>query len=304
MFWGWRARKAESRTVVAYNLTEPPAWAVLTGARLARAVSVGLVADVNKPGEVVPAGFRWRFDYRWAVRLIRRFDRLITVREDIARKYAPGTPFLVVPGGVPARLVGRNPEPPAGHPPAGPFTVAFAGALTPLNGVALLLQAMALLEGEPFRLRIAGRGPLEAEVRAAAAVDGRVEYCGFLGADQVAALYEGASLLADVRVGRGMDPSRFFQGKLIEYMASGRPVLTTARGPSATADLVFRFEGTSGQELAATLRQLAAMPLEALAARAHAARQWVASEATWEAQGRRIREFLAGEGRLPVPRAG
>jgi glycosyltransferase involved in cell wall biosynthesis len=294
--WGRRTRRAGERAVLAFNLTDPPAWGVLAGARLAGAMSVGVVADVNVPGGVVPRGWRWRFDHWLACRLIRRFDRLITVREETASDLAPGIPHMVVPGGVSSWALHRadtaGERPPRPH--AGRFTMVLAGMLTAYNGIPLMLEAMGLTEGEGFRLRVAGRGPLEQAVREAAARDPRIEYCGFLGREQVALLYEESDLLLNIRIAQAIDTSRFFPSKFIEFLATGRPVLTTAFGPAGSqyAGLAFVLEGETAADLAGAVRRLAGMTAAEREARGEAARRYVREHLTWEAQGGRIRRFL------------
>jgi glycosyltransferase involved in cell wall biosynthesis len=69
-----------------------------------------------------------------------------------------------------------NIDAPAGD--AGPQFI-FAGRLEETKGIRNLLEAFARVEA-PASLRIAGRGPLESEVRAAATRDSRVRYLGML----------------------------------------------------------------------------------------------------------------------------
>jgi glycosyltransferase involved in cell wall biosynthesis len=61
---------------------------------------------------------------------------------------------------------------------AGP-QFAYAGRLDETKGIRNLLQAFSRVRA-PASLRIAGRGPLESEVRAAAARDSRIRYLGML----------------------------------------------------------------------------------------------------------------------------
>ena len=137
-----------------------------------------------------------------------------------------------------------------GHPPplaplaGGPApqpgrlaTIGFIGTLAATKGVRLLLEAAVPLAALGVRVRIAGSGPLEAEV-AAAPVDylGRVagrakeEFLASCDAGMVPSLWEEP---------RG--PPYVVQ----EWLAAGRPVLTTRRG--ALAEVVGE-RGVSGFE--------------------------------------------------------
>jgi glycosyltransferase involved in cell wall biosynthesis len=74
--------------------------------------------------------------------------------------------------------------PDAGGPGPGGGEFVFVGRLTPEKGVRTLLAAMALTEA-PVSLAIVGDGPLESEVRSAAARDPRIRYLGRVSQEEV-----------------------------------------------------------------------------------------------------------------------
>ena len=106
---------------------------------------------------------------------------------------------------------------------AGPQFV-YAGRLEETKGIRNLLQAFAAVHS-PASLRIAGRGPLETEVRAAAAHDSRIRYLGMLSRIE---LYE------ELEAARGaLLPSLYEDnGPLIilEAQARGKAMIVTDRG--------------------------------------------------------------------------
>ena len=105
-----------------------------------------------------------------------------------------------------------------------------AGGLEVANGVLELLEAFSLIRSNKYRLRIAGMGPLEHEVREAAEKDQRIEYCGFLPFDKVLDLYDSADVLINMRLTKTLNTKYFFPSKLMEYLTSGVPVITTCTG--------------------------------------------------------------------------
>ncbi|HEX5451193.1 MAG TPA: glycosyltransferase [Candidatus Limnocylindrales bacterium] len=110
---------------------------------------------------------------------------------------------------------GRQPEP-------GRFL--FLGRLVPEKGVRTLLAALRLSRGS-FSVRIAGSGPLEADVRAAAAMDPRIVALGHLPADGVRAELDRATAL--------LVPSEWFEGfglVIVEAFARQVPVLASRLG--------------------------------------------------------------------------
>jgi glycosyltransferase involved in cell wall biosynthesis len=139
-----------------------------------------------------------------------------------------------------ALLEGAPPPPPA----APPRTLGYIGGLAPTKGVRLLVEAAPELARQSLTLRVAGDGPLRAEVEAAAA-RGDLVYDGFLdGARKL-------DFLAACDV--GLVPSLWDEPSgppyvVCEWLAAGRPVLATRRGGLAEAiellDGVFPLEPT------------------------------------------------------------
>lgn len=102
----------------------------------------------------------------------------------------------------------------------------FAGAIYRRYGIIALLEAFSLIQGD-YQLLIAGQGPDVPYVLEACENDARIHYLGVLPRSEVLA-YEAASLaninprLFDVSLDQYSIPS-----KLLEYLASGRPTITT-----------------------------------------------------------------------------
>lgn len=296
MLWGRKKGRAHERVVMVTNLTEPPGWAVLAAARLAKARAVAFVMDVGVPNGLTAASVRWRFD-RWLHRrLLPRFDGLVVVRDETHERFAPRVPFVTVHAGIPQSLVDRWRQSAEGRPRQRPdrFTLAFAGALEEINGVRLMLEAMRALPGGGLALRIAGRGPLEGVVRRAAQLDPRVEYCGFLGWEELMTFYGDADLLLNIKVTKAVDTSSFFSSKLFEYMATGRPVLTTnmAQLEAEYGEVLYVLDDETVPGLVAALDRLRNTARAELVDRGLRGQRFAAENLTWERQGRRVRELI------------
>ncbi|MEO0513841.1 MAG: glycosyltransferase [Planctomycetota bacterium] len=149
-------------------------------------------------------------------------DVFLAMTEFGKRKY--------VEGGLPIEriLVKPNfvhPAPVAGD--GGGGYALFVGRLSKEKGLDTLLAAWKMLQPN-IRLKIVGGGPLEDQVRDAAAHDSRIEYVGFCDADAVYGLMQSASCL--------VFPSIWYEGlpkTIIESFACGTPVLTSDIGAQA-----------------------------------------------------------------------
>lgn len=190
--------------------------------------------------------------------LLGRLDGVIALTQALAEDFAPSLPILIVEGITP-----NNPVP-VGLPtrsPVGPIpTVVYAGGLSEPYGVRLLLDAHAI-DPRAFRLRIAGRGPLEVMVRQRATSQANLEYLGLVPPAELAGLYAEADVLVNPRPpGQGF--TRYsFPSKLLEYLAAGRPVVSTRlEGIPAEYDDVLVWAEPTSDGLRATLDELLDLP--------------------------------------------
>jgi glycosyltransferase involved in cell wall biosynthesis len=112
---------------------------------------------------------------------------------------------------------------PAIASPSGPPVILAAGRLSTQKNHAMLLQAAAAIADRPWRIRFAGTGPLEADLRAQAAALGlaeRVSFAGFV--RDMAPEYRQAAVLALPSLWEDLPAT------MIEALACGCPVVATA----------------------------------------------------------------------------
>lgn len=105
---------------------------------------------------------------------------------------------------------------------AGPFTIAFVGQLIHRKGVDLLFESLTSLVHLPWRLEVAGGGPLESALRQKADSAGfsdRVAWRGSLPNERISAMLRGCDLL--------VLPSRFDGWGVVvnESLDAGTPVV-------------------------------------------------------------------------------
>ena len=304
--WRWaRQHRGERRVMLFYNAYNPSAWVGIVAAWLTRSKVITIVADVRVPGSGGgDASLLRRMEYQIAVASLRHMDAIVPVTHRIAADLAASVPFLLLDGGVPDDMLAPLSAPAlqktyegatdAGTPDGNPFVVLYAGSLSHLAGVPLLLQAFQRLEDARFRLWIIGGGELEPLVRHAAATDTRIRYLGKLSRPDLLATYTAADVLVNPHSTVLLTARYVFPSKLLEYLASGRPVITTATPEIAAdyGDLCTVVDREEPQALADAIMSVAAMPAADRLARAAVALVAVIERYAWSRQGERLVRFL------------
>jgi glycosyltransferase involved in cell wall biosynthesis len=240
----------------------------------------------------------WRADRKIQNWLIPQFDGHTVASQAIADDFLKRRDCMRLEGGVSAELIARG-RGPTGHakresPDQGTFEIVAAGQLSETNGVPMLLRAFSLLEGSGFRLRIAGSGPLDEEVLRAAEADSRIEFLGRLPFEQVLELYDSADLLINLRMTQSRNTRYFFPSKMMEYLASGVPVLSTCTGhvEEEFGDFTYLLKEETPEALAEMLRRIANIPEQTRRDRAERAREYMHLQKTWTAQARKLLSYI------------
>lgn len=280
------------RVMLVYNVFSPVAMSVLAAARITGARSVAIVADL--PYDVYSfrgaKGVLERMDLAGQLRALKRFSGLVVLTPHIAADLAPGVPSLVVEGGVDPAELACPCRPPAGEERA----VLYSGALNAINGIEPMLQAFARLRGADWRLWVYGDGPLRGRVEAAAAVDGRIRYFGTAPNAEVRRAQRAATVLLNPRPTAQRIARYTFPSKLLEYMGSGTPVVSTAL-PGIPDDYHAHLElaPETAEGLADALERVAGWPAAQRACRGSGAREFVLRNKSWASQARRVHEFIS-----------
>ncbi len=216
-------------------------------------------------------------------RSVRRAARVFTVSErtkrDLVSLYgADAAKVVVTPSGVDPIF---RPE---GTANGGPPYALFVGALQPRKDPTVLVEALALTEGD---LRLALVGPEKhgvEEVREAVArlgLEERVDFLGYVEREHLAELYRGAACFVLPSKWEGLGLT------VLEAMASGTPVVATTAGalPEVTADAAVLVEPGDPVALAEGIRHALASRERLVAAGLERAREF-----TWPRMAKRTLE--------------
>lgn len=254
---------------------------------------VAIVADAEPPEPWSLASFLSQSRWGMRIRLLLYFSGLIVLSKNVAADFCRGSPVLKMEGGISAeQVVYANHQNVAS---SSSFILMYSGDLAAYCGVQLLLDAFALLDVEKCELWITGRGPLQKAVEEAAKQDSRIRYFGFVSRENYLDLMMRATVLVNPRLSSYPENRYNFPSKLLEYLASGRPVITTGTSDleEEYGDKCFLLREETPQALAQLIEQIFGLDsaeLEAVGARARA---YMLAHKTWRAQSWRVYDFLA-----------
>jgi glycosyltransferase involved in cell wall biosynthesis len=173
-------------------------------------------------------------------------------------------------------------------------TVVFTGRANPASGIMLLVDSLRHIPDPDLRLIISGRGGLERELRQAARSDPRITVAGFLDRQEWRTLLTSATVLVNPRLSNQLENRYNFPSKLIDYLAAGRPVITTLSGDldPEYLEIAIPLHEETPRALAALLQETFARPADELANLGADGREFVLREKGWERQAKRVYEFI------------
>ena len=250
-----------------------------------------------------PPSLRTRFDHglgllmkRVDKRLIesglRSVDGVVSLTKPLAEDFAPGKPVLLMEG-IARPVHSETSDVPPDHELRTSPVVLYAGGLRKEYGVEALLEAVRASHGS-WELHLYGRGPMEEDCRKAADEDARVVFHGVADSQTLGRAYSCATVLVNPRQLDADFIKYSFPSKLLEYMTTGTPVVTTHLPTIPTAyDPFLIYTPDDASSIARCLDKAVARDARELHDLGSAARVFIRDTCSPRAQGARITAFLA-----------
>lgn len=228
---------------------------------------------------------------------IRNYDGIVALNKKAIEKYAPDKKYILVDGGFDITDTPKNK--PGGqwleYSEGDVIDIVFSGGLYEYNGLENLIEAFKTIEKDNLRLNIYGEGPLKEFIKKASQEDSRVAYQGNVSNDKMLTIQQNAGILINPRPIDDAISLYTFPSKMVEYMLSGTPVLTTKLNGLTPEYLsrVFVIDDNTILEIAKGIEFVSGLKREQLINKAKEAREFIINNKTWEIQSKKIYDFIS-----------
>ncbi len=156
---------------------------------------------------------------------MRRVNGVASMTLPLANKWAPQKPKIIINAIYNEKMEKYNYNPQIDEEDI--FYVGYFGGLYEEYGVILLLEAFAKIKKDNWHLIIGGRGPLENKVKEIAKNYKNINYLGFLSDIDLKNIYNKINVFVNPRLTTSQICLYSFPSKLVEYMGTGKPVVST-----------------------------------------------------------------------------
>lgn len=286
--------KGEELKVLVYNTYHPPIDDIYLACREVGAKLYAILYDLGVPPKRLKLSRLTMLGYKIAERTAEKYipllDGRVIINELIAKHYATEKSYILVDGGVNQQVI-RHLFP-LEEKNGDIFTFVLAGMLWDQNGTQLVLRAMKMYSNPNVRVIFAGKGNDVPFIEEAAKIDKRISYVGMLNMDELFDLYEKADVLLNIRLEEEVD--FHFPGKLLEYLATGRFVISTpiAHAERDYGDYMAVLHNQTPEGLISMMERIQREGKHKLYETGLKSRRFMLEHRTWDVQTKRILEYM------------
>lgn len=305
----WWASRHRASVIVCYSAHTSALLACLAAARQFACKVVLVLPDLPQFMDMTLGRrgiARWAkaADVKLLSRAMHRVDGVISLTDEtVTRAHLSQIPHIAIQGivdeqGATGSGPGASEHSAAVHEGR---SVLYAGGVSEEYGVLLLLDAFKHVVGD-VRLDICGSGPAVGRVQSDTLVDPRIRYWGALPNQVVSELERASTVLVNPRPSNSEFVSYSFPSKLLEFMMSGRPVISTVLPsiPASYWNYVIPIRDETPDGLAGVLNKALAEDVQELDRIGKATRSFAVDNVGSLAQGRRLWSFMSTVARNEV----
>ena len=175
------------------------------------------------------------------------------------------------------------------------FICVYTGSLSRQVGIEPLLNAFEKLNNDNAELIIYGKGSCEDLIIERGEKDEQIKYGGLVTNEEAARIQREADLLINPRPSNIGYAAYSFPSKIMEYMASGTPVLTTRLSgiPQEYYKYVYAINNDTTDGIYNALQHVLNLPEQEREAKGRAAQEYVKTRKNKRVQGKRILDMMS-----------
>lgn len=255
----------------------------------------------DPPIEAVSRGFfgkiAKKFETKVTEKFIKKYDGIVALNKKAVEKYSPDSKYIVVDGGF--EIEDKPDNQPGGQwlefSEGDIIDIVFSGGLYEYNGLVNLIRAFETIKNTDLRLNIYGEGPLKEFVINSSKKDYRIIYKGNVSNNEMLLIQQKAGILINPRPISAPMSLYTFPSKIIEYMLSGTPVITSKLNGLTNEYLenVFVMNDNSIKEITECIEQVTKLENDQLINKAINARAFIVNNKEWSIQSRKIYNFIS-----------
>lgn len=174
------------------------------------------------------------------------------------------------------------------------FRFYYSGYLSEENGVKLLIDAFKSICDDRIELMVSGKGPLEEYVKSAADLDSRIKYYGYVTNEEYYELLNRSHCVVNPRDMNITQNQNNFPSKIMEYLASGRIILSTKFAGWSIFENHITFVDSSIQAIKEGLLNIGHIS-ETEKLKVYEKNQKMAQNYSWNKQVKDLIRFIIGE---------
>lgn len=229
------------------------------------------------------------FELKIASYLMKKSDKAIVMTKYLAKDFAPQKPYLLIEGIIDEdeiieeKVEKSNKE----------VTIIYTGSLEKRYGIKNIIDGFRLLENKNIILEIYGRGDYEEEVKNICLIDSRIKYYGFIDNKEALKIQKKADFLINARSKEENYTKYTFPSKILEYMMSGTPVITTILSgfPDEYIEHLICLENNLPETIAKKILEVLSWKTSKRRKIGENARKFILSK-SYKEQGKKIKEFI------------
>lgn len=264
--------------------------ASLTGIIIARKFSIHAIAIVTDIPDFMDAGKKSLFTRVTSV-LLKKYDRYVFLTEAMnSIVNIRHRPYIVMEGLCDSEILKKIKMP---SKEGRPFVCVYTGSLAKGTGIEELVTAFCSIEKDRAELHIYGNGDLAEWIERIGLRYPNICYKGIVTNKEAVEAQFGADLLVNPRPAGIAYGSVSFPSKIMEYMVSGTPVLTTMLPgiPKEYFNYVYSVDDDSAEGIERVIKQLLSKDRDELRAKGMMARNFVLEDKNNITQAGRIYEL-------------